>query len=89
MWGRDVERDFNIHTEAQWLAPLVPVLRVLAMIVKPLVSVMSFFQSLVELDENGHADSVGVNNVERAGSEALRRMQSNSGVVGGMSGSGR
>jgi len=43
------------RTEAQWLAPLVPVLRVLAMIVKPLVSVMSFFQSLVELDENGHA----------------------------------
>jgi len=43
----------------------------------------------VEVDENGQADSVGVNNVERAGSEALRRMQSNSGVVGGMSGSGR
>jgi putative hemolysin len=43
------------RTEAQWLAPLVPVLRVLAMMVKPLVSVMSFFQSLVELDENGHA----------------------------------
>jgi putative hemolysin len=43
------------RTEAQWLAPLVPLLRVLALIVKPLVSVMSFFQSLVELDENGHA----------------------------------
>ncbi len=43
----------------------------------------------VEVDENGQADSVGVNNVERAGSEALRRMQSNSGAVGGMGGSGR
>ena len=43
----------------------------------------------VEVDENGNADSVGVNNVERAGSEALRRMQSNSGAVGGMSGTGR
>lgn len=43
----------------------------------------------VEVDENGNADSVGVNNVERAGSEALRRMQSNSGAVGGTSGTGR
>ena len=40
----------------------------------------------VEVDENGQANSVNVNNVERAGSEALRRMQSNSGVVGGMGG---
>jgi len=43
----------------------------------------------VEVDENGQADSVGVNNVERAGPEALRRIQSNSGTVGGMSGGGR
>jgi hypothetical protein len=43
----------------------------------------------VEVDENGQANSANVNNVERAGSEALRRMQSNSGVVGGVSGSGR
>jgi len=43
----------------------------------------------VEVDENGQADSVGVNNVERAGSEALRRMQSNSGAVGGMANGGR
>lgn len=42
----------------------------------------------VEVDENGQADSVGVNNVERAGSEALRRMQSNSGAVGNMGGGG-
>jgi Carboxypeptidase regulatory-like domain len=43
----------------------------------------------VEVDDNGQADSVSVNNVERANSEALRRMQSNSGAVGGMTGSGR
>jgi Carboxypeptidase regulatory-like domain len=42
----------------------------------------------VEVDENGQADSVGVNNVERANAEALRRMQSNSGVVGGTPGMG-
>ena len=39
----------------------------------------------VEVDENGNADSVGVNNVERVGSEALRRIQSNSGSMGNMS----
>ena len=43
----------------------------------------------VEVDENGQANSVGVNNVERANAEALRRMQSNSGAVGGASGLGR
>jgi hypothetical protein len=42
----------------------------------------------VEVDENGQADSVGVNNVERAGSEALRRIQSNSGGMGNMTGGG-
>jgi Carboxypeptidase regulatory-like domain len=42
----------------------------------------------VEVDENGQADSVGVNNVERAGSEALRRIQSNSGAMGNMTGGG-
>jgi hypothetical protein len=36
----------------------------------------------VEVDENGQADSVGVNNVERINAEALRRIQSNSGAVG-------
>jgi hypothetical protein len=43
----------------------------------------------VEVDDNGQADSIGVNNVERANAEALRRMQSNSGAVGQMVGGGR
>ena len=42
----------------------------------------------VEVDENGQADSVGVNNVERASPEALRRIQSNSGSMGNMTGGG-
>jgi Carboxypeptidase regulatory-like domain len=42
----------------------------------------------VEVDDNGNADSVGVNNVERVGSEALRRRQSNSGSMGNMSAGG-
>jgi len=40
----------------------------------------------VEVDKNGNADSTGVDNVERANAEALRRIQSNSGIVGGMTG---
>ena len=43
----------------------------------------------VEVDENGQANAVGVNNVERANAEALRRMQSNSGAVGGTGSLGR
>lgn len=42
----------------------------------------------VEVDENGQADSTNVNNVERAGSEALRRIQSNSGGMGNVTGGG-
>ena len=42
----------------------------------------------VEVDENGQANSVNVNNVERAGSEALRRIQSNSGGMGNLTGGG-
>jgi hypothetical protein len=40
----------------------------------------------MQVDEDGNADPIGVNNVERANAEALRRMQSNSGAVGGMVG---
>jgi Carboxypeptidase regulatory-like domain len=43
----------------------------------------------VEVDDNGQADSIGVNNIERANAEALRRMQSNSGAVGQTVGGGR
>ena len=42
----------------------------------------------VEVDGNGQADSTNVNNVERAGSEALRRIQSNSGGMGNITGGG-
>jgi len=43
----------------------------------------------VEVDDNGQADSIGVNNIERANAEALRRIQSNSGAVGQTVGGGR
>ena len=37
------------NTDGDWLLPLAPFLRLLALIVRPLTSLLSFFQSLVEL----------------------------------------
>ena len=42
-------------TSAQWLVPLVPALRLLALIVRPLVFLLSFLQSLSELSENNES----------------------------------
>ena len=45
------------RTTGHWLLPLVPVLRVLALLAMPLVATLSFFQSLIELaDETGAAE---------------------------------
>ena len=38
-------------TSGHWLLPLAPVLRVCALVVRPLTAVLGFFQSLVELSE--------------------------------------
>ena len=38
-------------TEGRWLLPLAPVLRLCALVVRPLTGVLGFFQSLVELAE--------------------------------------
>ena len=40
------------RTSARWLLPFVPMLRALAWIARPLVALLSFFQSLVELSDN-------------------------------------
>jgi putative hemolysin len=42
------------RTSAHWLLPLIPVLRALALIARPCVALLSFFQSLIDLadDEN-------------------------------------
>lgn len=44
------------RTRGDWLLPIVPVLRVLGLIARPVVAIMQFFQSLVELTDetNGH-----------------------------------
>ena len=46
------------RTRGNWLLPLVPVLRVLALIARPVVAILQFFQSLVELtdESNGHEE---------------------------------
>jgi putative hemolysin len=40
------------RTSAHWLIPLVPVLRVFALIAKPCVAVLGFFQSLIDLTDD-------------------------------------
>lgn len=42
------------RTSGRWVAPLVPVLRAMALLVRPLVAVLEFFHSLVDLSENGN-----------------------------------
>jgi len=39
------------RTSAQWLVPLVPVLRILALFARPCVALLKFFQSLIELTD--------------------------------------
>jgi len=44
-------------TSGRWLLPLMPVLRVMVLIVMPLVSVLAFFESLVELAQPDQSHS--------------------------------
>ncbi len=46
-------------TGGHWLLPLTPVLRVCALLVRPLTAVLGFFQSLVELSEPATTDEEG------------------------------
>jgi CBS domain containing-hemolysin-like protein len=40
------------RTAAQWLAPLVPLIRAVGLAAKPFVAMLGFFQSLVEITDN-------------------------------------
>src|SRR5260370_1717073 len=40
-------------TKGHWLLPLAPVLRLCALLVRPLAAILGFFESLVELAEPG------------------------------------
>jgi putative hemolysin len=42
------------RTHARWLMPFTPVLRAIALLVRPVVVLMEFFHSLTELAENGN-----------------------------------
>jgi CBS domain containing-hemolysin-like protein len=46
------------RTEARWLLPLVPLLRLMALTAKPFVAILRFLQVLVELtdEKNGHEE---------------------------------
>src|SRR3984957_2073103 len=48
-------------TSGRWLLPLAPILRLCALLVRPLTAILSFFQSLVELSEpaNGNEEGPG------------------------------
>jgi putative hemolysin len=47
-------------TSGRWLLPLAPILRLSALLVRPLTAILSFFQSLVELSEPAQAKEEGV-----------------------------
>src|SRR5580698_7465772 len=48
-------------TSGRWLLPLAPILRLCALLVRPLTAILGFFQSLVELSEpaNGNEEGPG------------------------------
>jgi len=46
-------------TSGRWLLPLTPVLRLCALLVRPLTAILGFFQSLVELSEPASANEEG------------------------------
>jgi putative hemolysin len=50
------------RTKGEWLVPLVPLLRAMALLARPLVGMLSFFQSLIELaDDTGTAEEEPTN----------------------------
>ena len=46
-------------TSGRWLLPLAPILRLCALLVRPLTAILGFFQSLVELSEPAKANEEG------------------------------
>lgn len=46
-------------TSGRWLRPFTPILRVCALLVRPLTAILGFFQSLVELSEPAKASEEG------------------------------
>jgi CBS domain containing-hemolysin-like protein len=58
-----IPQTFYRRTEGRWLAPLVPLLRMFAISVRPLILVLEFFQSVVELRDVEEAEEAA-NQVE-------------------------
>jgi len=45
------------RTHAEWLLPLVPLLRLFALIARPFVAGLAFFQSLIDLTDDAHTSA--------------------------------
>lgn len=45
------------RTSAQWLLPLVPLLRLFALLARPFVAGLAFFQSLIDLTDDAHTSA--------------------------------
>ncbi|MDP8980654.1 MAG: HlyC/CorC family transporter, partial [Acidobacteriota bacterium] len=66
-------------TSGHWLVPLVPVLRAIALVVRPLAALLGFFQSLVDLAQQGQAEVVQSTNTEHI--EALINAGEEEGII--------
>ena len=66
-------------TSGRWLVPLVPVLRAIALVVRPLAALLGFFQSLVDLAQHGQAEVVQSTTTEHI--EALINAGEEEGII--------
>jgi len=66
-------------TSGHWLVPLVPVLRAIALVVRPLAALLGFFQSLVDLAQPGQAEVVQSTTTEHI--EALINAGEEEGII--------
>jgi putative hemolysin len=66
-------------TSGRWLIPLVPLLRAVALVVRPLAAVLGFFQSLVDLAQPGEPTAPASNATEHI--EALINAGEEEGII--------
>src|ERR1700736_1745495 len=66
-------------TSGRWLVPLVPVLRGVALVVRPLAALLGFFQSLVDLAQPGEPAAPASNSTEHI--EALINAGEEEGII--------
>ncbi len=67
-------------TDGRWLLPLVPALRLMSWLVRPVIAVMEFFQAVVELAETEEPSEANPNHAEHI--EALISAGAEEGLIG-------